>query len=122
MSEIKISDELFDFVESSPHVQLVHFTADGHHHLNAYTREADGKLYSKIIVDPHVPGDHDAQHAPNEIVATLTRNEILGIDEDDEEEGPTAEDIEKTKALEAAEAAATITEDLKETGENIAVE
>lgn len=61
-----ITKELKDFVAANPHIEQVHFTEDGHYHLNAYGDQ--GNLVSPSRKEQQ-PGDP--------ITETLSRDEIL---------------------------------------------
>lgn len=67
---MNISDELQQHLADNPHIDKVYFTADGHHHFNAYPK--DGKLYS------HIPTETAEVKRDYAIAETLTRAEILG--------------------------------------------
>jgi hypothetical protein len=51
MSEIKSGDELIQFFKDHPHVQQLHFTENGEHHLNAYD-DGNGNLVTRIAEHP----------------------------------------------------------------------
>lgn len=75
---MNISEELQQHVADSPHIEKVYFTADGHHHFNAYAK--DGKLYSRIA-----PEGVEEARTDYEITQTLSREDILADAEPEEE-------------------------------------
>lgn len=71
---MNISEELKQHVADNPHIEKVYFDKAGNHFFHGY--ESDGKLYSRIQPPGNIEESRDY-----EITETLTRGEILAVDE-----------------------------------------
>lgn len=87
---IKITEELKEYLLDQPHVKKIHFTADGSSSAHAYKK--GDKLYARLLDAGTLPTDEEQNVF--EVVATLTREQILGVSavksapqESDEKEG-----------------------------------
>lgn len=85
-----IKKSLQDTVELNPHIEEVHFTADGHHHFRAFKHDKDmytrlrevnevtkgGIVTNKMVLAP-ILNHRNEKHPAHLIVETVSRAEIL---------------------------------------------
>lgn len=79
---IKISETLKDYLKENTHVKVVYFNADGDYTPNVY--KENSKLYTRLI-DPAF-NYTDAQKKHLEVVLSLSRTQVLGVEQEEAEE------------------------------------
>lgn len=116
MSQIKFTPErikeIVNLVKANPHIKQLHFTADGHYHVNAYSYTKEGetvpKLYSRVGMLHTAGSPVEAVLDQFLIIETATREEILEAEEEDSEGGEEEKEPAPEKKVELKLAAPVI--------------